>query len=101
MAREFVFAARPVTVPKLPASMLPAGLPKVGVFMKLNASARNCRLNRSRIGKVFISERSTLLCPSLRVRGRFRPTLPNVNAGELTKATLLSQPSIVGFDNEG
>jgi len=43
---------------------------------KLNASARNCRRKRSRKVKVLSNDRSTLLRPSPRVRGRLRPALP-------------------------
>jgi hypothetical protein len=49
----------------------------------------------------FIRERSMLLWPSLRVRGRFRATLPKVKAGEFANAARFSQRSMVGFSSDG
>src|SRR5580692_8078413 len=63
-------------VPKLGALRTLFGCPKIGVFVKLNASARNSIVALSPIGKCRNSERSRFLVQS--VRSEFRPRLPKV-----------------------
>src|SRR5215469_7518679 len=61
------------------------GPAKCGVLVQLNASARNCRRNRSLIGKSRVISRSLLITPG--TVKMLRPLLPKVR-GVVTGAKL-------------
>src|SRR4029077_12118029 len=70
--------------PKLALPMVSTGLAalgrkKAGVLDRLNASARNCTLKRSRIGKLRKTEKSRFLVPGPRPARRAR--VPNLVSG--------------------
>src|SRR5712692_9452623 len=73
------------------------GVSKVGVLVKLKASARNCSFQRSRTGMFLKTDRSRLNRPSLWMSGSVRETLPKVNAGGAVKASVLNQRLSVGL----
>src|SRR5579863_7575475 len=59
---------------------------QVGELVKLNASARNCRLILSTGLKLLKSEKSRLCWPGPRTLGRKRPTLPKAKFGVCEKS---------------
>ena len=60
------------------------GSPKVAVFVRLNASARNCSFIRSVMTKLRETERSRYLSPG--PRSMLRPALPNAPGAGMLNA---------------
>ena len=75
-SRGFGLKAVAVTTPKVRDVTSTTGVSKTGVFVRLNASARNCSFILSLIRKSLKSDKSTFLIPSLITFGIVREELP-------------------------
>src|SRR6185437_8537274 len=66
------------------------GRPKCGVFVRLNASARNCMCKRSTNCVSLTSEKSRLCTLGLRTDPMVRDTLPNFHGSGRLNASVLN-----------
>src|SRR5262249_22773656 len=88
--RGFGKNAVAVTWPKVAVPNVAPGVSKVGVLVKLKASARNWNLYFSPITKFLNAEKSILKTRSLETSGRVRLAVPYVNGAGAVKAAVLN-----------